>query len=149
MIHSASENLAQDIKNRIKEERKAGASIPYSNIYAMGSVSTVDSVDFNELKSVEGETRAFIFSVNPEEIIAFYKENRENPKMQQKIDIGGMLLLGFEAAIGNPLPAQKKFLSFQYDPVGRILYLTPKPEKMDYQKLVDENLGEAKAFRSA
>lgn len=130
VVHSSSGALARDIMARV-----GGNTSDLSNVLVLASTKTVDSPDFQVLKSTATEPRAFIAAVDTADLDKWYGENKYSTE-QPDIKLVEMLSIALELSIGNTsYPASQLPLVLEYKPGQRMIVFLPKAVPVDINEL--------------
>jgi len=142
IIHSESGSLAHDL---LKEAD--ATSTDFSNIIALGSMDTILSSEFNELRSTETEQKAFLAAIDATEILDFYDKHKTASKKQLFIEIMTMLSLSLELALGKDQPDLP--IIDNYDKKSRMVIFLPQVRPMDIRQIRKLYNASLKALQAA
>ncbi|MCX5667272.1 MAG: hypothetical protein NTY34_03045, partial [Candidatus Omnitrophica bacterium] len=128
-VRSNSKEIAASV---LKEADKANTKL--SNVVILASKGTVASSSFDSLRSTPTEAKAFIAAIDPAELEAFIKDNKD-PSIHLDVKILEMLSVALDIAAGKDPPNIPMVKLDSYDKALRFIMLIPKAEPKDYGEL--------------
>ena len=147
LMHSASENLASDILNKMDEK-----NAKMEDVVVLGSNNTLMNSDaFQALREPASGERPLLACIDSSELVDFYKKNEKLLKDQSYgkqlyVPISDMLCIALELANGKRINDSP--VSFTYDEETRMVVFLPKPEAVDYSKLIHRYKAKLQVRRS-